>query len=117
MVSAIKIWTPDTMFIILAWPKVHSGLCYLLQKNLNEFLANPILHWASLMAQEVKSLPAMQETWVRSLGQEDPLEKEMASHVRFLPGESHGQRILEGYSPWGHKESDTTECTNNYYTA
>ena len=28
----------------------------------------------------------------------------------FLPGESHGQRSLEGYGPWGHKESDTTEC-------
>ena len=35
---------------------------------------------ASLVAQMVKSLPAMQETWVRSLGQEDPLEKEMATH-------------------------------------
>ena len=29
----------------------------------------------------------------------------------FLPGESHGQRILEGYSPWGHKELDTIEVT------
>ena len=39
-----------------------------------------IIHWASLVAQRVKHLPAMQETWVRSLGQEDPLEKEMATH-------------------------------------
>ena len=36
------------------------------------------------MAQTVKHLPAMQETWVRSLGQEDPLEKEMATHSRTL---------------------------------
>ena len=36
------------------------------------------------MAQRVKHLPAMQETWVRSLGQEDPLEKEMATHSRTL---------------------------------
>ena len=54
----------------------------------------------------VKNLPPMQETWVQSLGQEDLLEKEM---VVFLPGELHGQRSLEGYSPWGHKESDKTE--------
>ena len=39
---------------------------------------------ASLVAQRVKCLPAMQETWVRSLGQEDPLEKEMATHSSTL---------------------------------
>ena len=54
----------------------------------------------------VKNLPPVQETWVRSLGQKDPLEKEM---VVFLPGEFHGQRSLAGYSPWGRKESDKTE--------
>ena len=48
--------------------------------------------------------------WVRSLGWEDPLEEEMASHSSsLLPGESHGQRSLVGYSPWGHKELETTE--------
>ena len=47
-----------------------------------------------------------QETWVRSLGQEDPLEKEMAPI--FLSGKSHGQRSLVGYSPWGCKEMDMT---------
>ena len=40
----------------------------------------------------VKNLPAMQETRVRSLGQEDPLEKEMATHCSILPGEFHGLR-------------------------
>ena len=40
--------------------------------------------WASLVAQRVKLLPVMQETWVRSLGQEDPLEKEMATHSSIL---------------------------------
>ena len=39
---------------------------------------------ASLMAQTVKRLPAMRETWVPSLGQEDPLEKEMATHSSIL---------------------------------
>ena len=43
---------------------------------------------ASLVAQRLKRLPAMQETWVRSLGWEDPLEKEMATTPVFLPGES-----------------------------
>ena len=54
----------------------------------------------------VRNLPAMQETWVQTLGPENPLKKEMATSV-FLPGESHGQRSLMGYCPWGHKESDT----------
>ena len=62
------------------------------------------------MVQMVKNLPTMQETQVQSLGQEDPLEKGMATHsLVFMPGESHGQRSLVGYSPWVLKESDTTE--------
>ena len=43
------------------------------------------------------------ETWGRSLGQEDPLKKVPATHPAFLPGKSHGQRSLVGYSPWGCK--------------
>ena len=93
---------------------------------------------ASFVAQLVKNLPAMQETWVRFLGWEDPLEKGKAAQTvkRLptmreagfnpwvgkipwrrkwqptpvpLPGKSHGQKILVGYSPWGLKELDTTE--------
>ena len=60
--------------------------------------------WASLMAQMVKNLPAMQKMRVQSLGQEDPLEKEMATTSVFLPKKSHGQRSLASYSPWGHEE-------------
>ena len=48
---------------------------------------------------------------VQSLGQEDPLEEGMTIHSSVLPEESHGQRSLAGYSPLGHKESDTTEVT------
>ena len=125
----------------------------------------------SLVAQTVKCPPAMRETWLWSLGQEGPLEKETATHssilawkipwtekpgglqsmglqkvghdwetslfliteiqclipgsVRtipwkwkwqripvFLPGKSHGQRSLADYSPWGQKESNTTEQLN-----
>jgi len=51
----------------------------------------------------------VQETWVQSLDWEDLLEKEMATHSSILPGKSHGQRSLVGCSPWGHKESGTTE--------
>ena len=43
--------------------------------------------WASLVAQTVKRLPAVPETWIRSLGQEDPLEKEMATHSSALAWE------------------------------
>ena len=50
-----------------------------------------------------KSPPAIQETQVQSLGWEDPLERGMATHSIFLPGKSHGQRSLVGYSPWGRK--------------
>ena len=57
----------------------------------------------------VKNLPAMKKTQVQSLGQEDPLEKEMATTPVFLPGKCQQQRSLAGYSPWDHKESDMTE--------
>ena len=58
----------------------------------------------------VKNLPAKQETWVASLGQEDPLENGMATHSSILARKSHGQRSLAGCSPYSGKESDTTEC-------
>ena len=58
----------------------------------------------SLVAQRVKNLPAMPGTQVRSLGQEDPLEKEMAAHSSLLARNSHGQRSLVGCSPGGVKE-------------
>ena len=63
----------------------------------------------------VKRLPAVQETWVQSLGGEDPLGKEMATTPVFLPGESHGRRNLVGYSSRGNKESDTTAQLNFHF--
>ena len=50
---------------------------------------------------EVKHLPAMWETWVRSLGREDPLEKKWQPTPVHLPGKFHGWRSLVGYDPWG----------------
>ena len=64
---------------------------------------------SSLVAQSVKSLPAIQETWVQSLGQEDPLGGKRQPTPVFLPREFHGQSYLVGNSPWGHKDLDTTE--------
>ena len=56
-----------------------------------------------------KNLPANAgEAQFQSLDQEDPLEKKRATTPVFLPGKSHGQRSLMGYSPWGHKELDRT---------
>ena len=51
----------------------------------------------------------MQETGVPSWGQEDPMEKEMATDSSILAWESHGQKNLAGYSPWGHNRLDTTK--------
>ena len=48
------------------------------------------------------------ETCTQSLGQEDPLEEEMATHSGLLPVKSHGQRNMASYSPWDHKALDTT---------
>ena len=75
------------------------------RQNQQDFLIN--LMWvmqkegASLVAQLVKNLPAMQETLVQSPGWEDPLYSCLEN--------PHGQTSLVGYSPWGHQESDTTE--------
>ena len=59
----------------------------------------------SLVAQMVKRLPTMRETWVQSLGREDVLEYSLL----LLPAKSHVWRSVVGYSPWGHKELDMTE--------
>ena len=69
----------------------------------SETIFDVVLERAFLAAQMVKNLPAMQETWVRSLGQEWLLT------LVFLHRESQGQRSLVGYSPWGCKESYTVE--------
>ena len=64
---------------------------------------------ASLTAQLTKNRPAMQETLVQFLGWEDPLEEGMATHSSILAWESHGQRTLAGYGPWGPNELNMTK--------
>ena len=67
------------------------------------------LLWDSLVTQTVKNLTALQETrfdsWVRKI----LWRREWLPTPVFLPGELYGQRSLGSYSPWGHKESDTSE--------
>ena len=69
------------------------------------------LSWVSysaLVAQTVKNQPAMWETWVRSLGWEDPLGEDMTTHPSILAWRIP-MRILVGYCGWGCRESDMTE--------
>ena len=60
------------------------------------------------MAKSVKNLPAVQETWVQSLGQKDPLEKEMATHSSILVREIPWTEEPGGLQLMGSQESDTT---------
>ena len=64
---------------------------------------------ASLVAQTVKNLPTMWETWVQSLSWEDPLEKEMTTHSTIRAWRIPWREEPDGFSPWGHTELDTTE--------
>ena len=76
-----------------------------LGRSPGEGIGYPLQHsWASLAAQLVKNLSAVRETWVRSLGGKILWSREGLPTPVFWPGEFHGL-----YSPWGHKESDTTE--------
>ena len=81
-----------------------------LGRFMGEGIGYPLQYsWASLVAQMVKNLPAVSETWVRSLGWEDPWRREWIPIPIIWSGEFHGQRSLAGYRPWGPKESDMTE--------
>ena len=72
---------------------------------------------ASLVVQTERNLPAVQEIWVQSLGREDPLEKEMATHSVFVKN-PYGRRSLVGYSTRGRKQWDMTErLTFSFYCA
>ena len=74
------------------------------ERSAGEVIGYPLQYsWASLVAQMVKNPPAMQETWVQSLGSKDPLEEDMATHSSVLALNPHGQRSLAGCSPWGQQ--------------
>ena len=92
-----------------AWCAIVHGVAKS-QTRLNDFAFtfNASLR-ASLVAQMVKSLPAMQETQGRSLGQEGRRRRKWLPTPGFLPRKSHAQRSLAGCGPWGRKELDRTE--------
>ena len=69
---------------------------------------------ASLVAQLIKNPPAMQETWVRSLDWEDPLEGEMATHSSILAWEIPWTEEPGGLQSWGHKDLDTAEHVHTH---
>ena len=73
------------------------------------FSSSSAIKWASLVAQMVKNLCAMQETGFEPCVGKMPWRRKWQPTPVFLPGESHGWRSLAGHSPLGHKESDTTE--------
>ena len=81
---------------------------------LNVF-GNSFFQGASPVAQRAKNLPAMQETQVRSMGQEDPLEKGMATYPSILAWKiPWTEEASGGYGSWGCKESDTAGVTNTF---
>ena len=90
---------------VYSWANEQVRECYQIEAFF--FFLNKYLWkwWASLVAQTGNNPPAMQETWVRSMGHENPLEEEMSTHYSKF----QGQRNLTGYSPWGCKELDMTE--------
>ena len=77
----------------------------------SHFLVSYVIYGSqySLLVQMVKNLPATWETWIWSLGSEDPRKKKVATHSDIRLGTSGTERILAGYSPWSRKESDMTE--------
>ena len=110
--------------------RTHTGftmLCYfLLYRSMNSLYVYiyPLLpeppSYPTGLHQWVKNLPVTQETqetWVQSLGWEDPLEKEMATCSSILALKPNGQRSLEGYSLWDRKEWDTTKHADTAHPA
>ena len=92
----------------------HIGFLLLISCIIFSFCINPyfsaiISNWNSLVAQTVKNLPAMQEIWFHPWVGKIRQRKEWQPTPVFLAGKFHGQRGLESYSPWGHKELDMTK--------
>ena len=83
----------------------HAEACGL-ARDVSRFGALSPSVWSSLVAQSVKNLPAMQETQLRSLGREDPLEKEMAAHSRLLAWRIPWTEESGGLQSMGLQESD-----------
>ena len=106
--------TPANISSIPFWYRVSEVQTYISQRVLGFYLYVRIKSgvwgiWASLVAQMVKNLPAVQKNQVQSWVRKIRWRREWLPTPVFLPGEFHGQRSLGSYTPWGHKELDTTE--------
>ena len=97
-------------FNFLDWQETLASLNFLLRTSILNNIVEIIIIWDSLVAQMIKTLPAMPETWVQSLGQEYTLEEGTATYSNILAWRIPWTEEPGGlYSPWGHKESDMTE--------
>ena len=97
-------------------PPMAQPLVRLLGTSSSVFLFFRIIYidfWASLRAQLVKNLPAMQESQIQSLGREDPLEKEMATHSSIFAWRIPWTEEPGGLQSMGSQESDTTQQLNH----
>ena len=115
---AVGAWSPShwtTKEVPPFWFKLTLGIARMRHFAAFLFLSNLLSHNAlmthmiSLVAQTVKHLLAVQETWVQSLGWEDLWRRKWQPTPVLLPGKFHGWRSLVGYSPRDRKELDTTE--------
>ena len=97
-------------FNFLDWQETLASLNFLLRTSILNNIVEIIIIWDSLMAQMIKTLPAMPETWVHSLGQEYTLEEGTATYSNILAWRIPWTEEPGGLcSPWGQKESDMTE--------
>ena len=101
-------WQPNCSSI-LAWKILWTEEAGVLQSMASQRVGN---NWVTEHTHIWTCLP-MQETWIQSLVWEDPWRRKWQPTLVFLPGKSHGQKSLGGYSPWGHKELDTTWWLNS----
>ena len=114
-------WNNTSSLGFLVYQPQTLGLFSLQNRDISFSLYIDIHHviyiqWASLVAQMIKNWPTKQETQVQFLGQEDPLEKRMATHSKCLTGEFHGQRSLVSYSPWGCRVRQDWATKTNTHT-
>ena len=93
----------DTFIIIMSGGFLSEYRCQSVRLYILNMYLFYVDYGASVVAQMVKIQPAVQDAWVGSLGREDPRKKGMAARSSVLPGESHGQRSLVGYSPWDRR--------------
>ena len=99
----------------IPWTEEHGGLQSMGVAKSWTRLSDFTFALVSMVAQTVKNLPALQETWIWSLGWENPLEKEMATHPVFLSGEFHGQKSLVGNSPRGSQKVEHNWTTFTFF--